>query len=124
MNSRKLILAVTLLLGGMMGTSASAHAYTFYWSKVEVKTASWQACMNFANTVASQLSLSQIRRDNLAVTGSRNGADATITCIGTGGNSHAMAVIMVVGDSDQPVRQLRDDLANQITRIQCFDSPC
>ena len=124
MNSRKLALALTLLLGGMMGTSASAHAYTFYWSKVEVKTASWRTCMNFANTTATHFNLSQIKRDNLAVTGSRNGADATVTCIGTGGNSHAMAVIMVVGDSSQPVLQLRDDLVGYITKIQCIDSPC
>ena len=124
MNSRGSIFAITVLLAAMMAVSASAHAYSFYWSKVEVKTTSWQTCMNFANTTVSQLNLSHIQRSNLAVTGSRNGADATITCIGTGGSSHAMAVVMVVGDSDQPVRQLRDDLVARITGIQCIDSPC
>lgn len=122
MNLRRLILAVTLLLGGIMSASSTAHAYSFYWSKVEVKSNSWQTCMNFANTTATYFNLSQVRRDNLAVTGSRNGADATLTCIGTAGR--AMAVIMVVGESDQPVRQLRDDLVNYITKIQCIDSPC
>ena len=124
MHSGRLVLAITLALGWMTAASASAHAYSFYWSKVEVHSTSWQTCMNFANTTATQLSLSGIKRDNLAVSGSRNGANATVTCIGTGGNSHAMAVIMVVGDSDQPVRQLRDDLAKKITGIQCIDSPC
>ena len=122
MNSRNLVLAVTLLLGGLLCTPAPAHAYSFYWSKVEVHAVPWRVCMSFAYDSTNQLGLSQVRRDNLAVTGSRNGADATITCIGTAGK--AMAVIMVVGDVDQPVRQLRDDLVAKITGMVCFDTGC
>jgi hypothetical protein len=77
--------------------------------------------MTIAYGVASKSHLGQLKRDNLAVSGSANGASATITCIGTGGNSKAMAVVMVVGDADGPVRQLRDQLATAVTRERIID---
>jgi hypothetical protein len=77
--------------------------------------------MNIAYGVAQKHNLTQVKRTDLAVIGNWNGSAATVTCIGTGGNAKAMAVVMVVGDSDGPVRQLRDDLANAIHRERIFD---
>ena len=117
----KLMLVATFLLGGLLAAPPIARAWAFYWSKVEVKTTSWKTCMSFANDVAHSQHLAQIKQTNLDVTGNRNGANATITCIGTGANSKAIAVVMVVGDADGPVRQLRDDLVSSITKIVRFD---
>ena len=115
------LLAPALLLSGFFGTADEAQAWSFYWSKVEVQTSSWSSCMSMAHAVAARRNLTQLRRDNLAVSGSVNGASATITCIGTGGNSKAMAVVMVVGDVDGPVRQLRDQLVTAVTRERIID---
>ena len=77
--------------------------------------------MSYANDSARAQHLAQIKQTNLDVTGTRNGANATITCIGTGANSKAMAVVMVVGDANEPVKQLRDDLVTSITKIVTID---
>ena len=121
MRSRNLMPVMTLLLVSMLGYPGTANAWSFFWSKVEVQTSSWKGCMNIAYGVAKKHNLAQVKRTDLAVTGSRNGSSATVTCIGTGGKSKAMAVVMVVGDSDRPVRQLRDDLANAINRERIID---
>ena len=80
--------------------------------------------MNFASDTARHSNLANIKRDNLGVSGSRNGISVTLTCIGTGGNSPAMAVVIVVGDSDQPTHQLHNELVGFITSVGCIDSPC
>ncbi len=122
MNCRNLLIGPTLLLAGMIGAANSANAWAFYWSKVEVQTSSWKSCMNIAYGVAQKHHLGQVKRNNLEVSGTGNGASATITCVGTGGNSKAMAIVMVVGDADGPVRQLRDDLAGAVNRERILDS--
>jgi hypothetical protein len=124
MNLRRLIPVVTLLLGGIMCAAAPAHAYSWYWSKVEVKTSSWKTCMNFASDAARHSNLTNVKRDNVGVGGTRNGISVAITCVATGGNSPAMAVVIVVGDSDQPTHQLHNDLVAFITKVGCIDSPC
>ena len=118
----QLLLTPGLLLSSFLGATKCANAWAFYWSKVEVQTSSWQGCMTIANGVAAKRHLAQLKRDNLAVSGTANGASATITCIGTGGNSKAMAVVMVVGDADGPVRQLRDALATDVNRERILDN--
>jgi hypothetical protein len=117
----KLAASAALLLSAMFAIPQRADAWAFYWSKVEVKTSSWQTCMNFAYGEAQRQHLTQIQRNNLDVNGKLNGSVATITCVGTGGNSRAMAIVMVVGDADAPVRQLRDALVTGITRVQLID---
>lgn len=124
MNLRRLIPVVTLLLGGIMCAAAPAHAYSYYWSKVSVKSSSWQTCMRFASDTARNSNLANVKRDNLGVSGTRNGISVTLTCIGTGGNSPAMAVVIVVGDNDQPTHQLQNELVAFITKVGCIDSPC
>ena len=121
MNSRKPIAAATLLLVSMLGHAGTASAWAFYWSKVEVQTSAWKACMTIAYGVAQKHNLAEVKRTDLAVTGTRAGASATVTCIGTGGNSKAMAVVMVVGDSEGPVKQLRDDLADAVHKERILD---
>jgi hypothetical protein len=122
MNCRSLVAGPTLLLAGVFGAANSANAWAFYWSKVEVQTSSCQSCMTIAYGVASKHHLAQLKRDNLAVSGTAPGGSATITCIGTGGNSKTMAVVMVVGDADGPVRSLRDDLAGAVNRERILDN--
>jgi hypothetical protein len=122
MKTRNLLPVTALLLCTTLLRPPTANAWAFYWSKVEVQSSSWQQCMNISYGVFQQQNLTGIKRDNLAVSGSRNGASATVTCVGTGGNSKAMAVVMVVGDLDGPVRQLRDTLANQINRMRILDN--
>jgi hypothetical protein len=77
--------------------------------------------MSFADGEAQKQHLTQIHRNNLEVSGRLNGNLATITCIGTGGNSKAMAVVMVIGDADAPVKRLRDALVQGITSVQLMD---
>jgi len=115
------VLVTTLMVCGMAAVPATANAWAFYWSKVEVKTSSWKNCMSFAHGAGQKKNLAQLKRDNLAVSGTLKGASATITCIGTGGNSKAIAVVMVVGDAEGPVKQLRDDLVTEITRMIIID---
>ena len=121
MKSRNLVSVATLLLISILAHPGTANAWAFYWSKVEVQTSSWKGCMNIAYGVVQKHHLAQVKRTDLAVTGTRAGASATVTCIGTGGNSKAMAVVMVVGDADGPVKQLRDDLADVIHRERILD---
>jgi hypothetical protein len=121
MKSRILAAAAALLLVSILGYPGTASAWAFYWSKVEVQTSSWKGCMNIAFGIVQKRNLTQAKRTDLAVTGSRTGASATITCIGTGRNSKAMAVVMVVGDADGPVKQLRDDLADAVHRERIID---
>jgi len=121
MKCRNLLLCPTLLLSGFFGAANNANAWSFYWSKVEVQTSSWQKCMTIAFGVSKKQNLANVKRDNLGVTGTANGASATITCVGTGGNSKAMAIVMVVGDVDGPVRQLRDLLAGAVNRERILD---
>jgi len=116
MRFQKLAAAAVLLAAALFAVPQRANAWAFYWSKVEVQTSSWQTCMAIASKQAQQNHLAQIKRSNLDVSGNLNGSSATITCIGTGGNSKAMAVVMVVGDADAPVRKLRDDLVAGVIR--------
>lgn len=110
----------TVLLLLVLGYSSTADAWAFYWSKTDVQTGSWQNCMTIAYNSGQKSHLTQLKQTNLAITGVRNGASATVTCIGTSGGSKAMAVVMVVGDSDGLVRQLRDELANEIHRAVLY----
>lgn len=121
-NKCHLLVTPGLLLSSFFGIAKSTNAWVFYWSKVEVQTSSWNSCMAIANGVAARRPLANLKRDNLAISGTANGASATITCIGTGGNSKAIAVVMVVGDADGPVRQLRDQLATAVTRERIIDN--
>ena len=121
MRFSKSFFSVVLLVSSSLAFTQRANAWAFYWSKVEVKTPSWQTCMAFAQGEAQKQHLAQIKRTNLDVSGTLNGNVATMTCIGTGGNSKALAVVMVVGDADGPVRQLRDALVSGITRVQVID---
>ena len=121
MKSLTLVGVVTLVLLLALLAPPKADAYYFYWSKIEVQSKSWQGCMNLVYGVAQQHNLTQLRRTNLSITGSLSGADATITCIGTGANSKAMAVVMVVGDSDAPVKQLHDSLVDAVRKVVFFD---
>ena len=115
------ILALSMgLLGGTLVTQ-DANAWSYYWSKSEVKTGSWKVCMRFASDTARTQHLAKIKQDRLAVSGELNGMSATITCIGTAGP--AIAVIMVVADTvnDAAARQLHTDLVKYITGITCFE---
>jgi hypothetical protein len=120
MNRIKLA-SLALAATAILATAPKADAWAFHWSKVEVKSSSWNDCMGFAEHAARSTSLSQQRRDRLGVYGASGGASATITCIGTGGNSRAMAVVMVVGDDEGPVLRLRDRLVSAVTRVQRID---
>jgi hypothetical protein len=113
--------SLALLAASLFATTDRADAWAFHWSKVEVKSSSWNDCMGFADHAARATNLNQRRRDRLGVYGSSGGANATITCIGTGGNSRAMAVVMVVGDDEAPVVNLRDRLVSAVTRVQRID---
>ena len=115
------LISVTLLSCTMLVLARPAHAWNFYWSKVNVKSSSWQDCMSFANDAAQHEHLQQILHDRLEVKGFRNGNLATITCVATGGSSPAIAVVMVVGDAEGPVRDLRDALVSYVTRVQRID---
>lgn len=121
MTSRKLVAVAAFLSVSVLTTPGTASAWAFYWSKVEVQTPAWRGCMNIAYGVVQKHNLAQVKRTDLAITGSRSGSSVTVTCIGTGGQSKAMAVVMVVGDSEGAVRQLRDDLANAIRRERIID---
>ena len=81
----KSAVCAALMLAAVFAVPDRANAWTFYWSKVEVKTSSWQTCMSFANGEAQRKHLTNIQHNNLAVSGTLNGNLATITCIGTGG---------------------------------------
>ena len=121
MNLYKPTVSAALTLFALFAMPQRADAWAFYWSKVEVKTSSWKTCMSFAFGEAQKNNLTQITRNNLEVSGRQNANLATITCIGTGGNAKAMAVVMVVGDADASVRRLRDALVSGITRVQLID---
>ncbi len=121
MKSRTQAVFALLLACVLLVLARPAQAWSFYWSKVNVKSSSWQDCMSFAQDAARHENLQQIQRTNLDVKGSRNGSLATITCIGTGCNSPALAVVMVVGDAEPPVHQLRDALVSYITGVQRID---
>jgi hypothetical protein len=112
---------LTLWLACLFFLSAPADACPFYWSRIEVQTRSWQGCMNTAYAVSQKHNLTQLKKTNLAVTGSRNGANATLTCFATGPNSKAMAVVMVVGDADAPVHQLHNELVDSIQKERMID---
>ena len=57
MKCRNLLLCPTLLLGGFFGAANNANAWSFYWSKVEVQTSSWQKCMTIAFGVSKKQNL-------------------------------------------------------------------
>ena len=116
-----LLSVLTLLLVSTFFLAVDADACPFYWSRVEVQSRTWQGCMNIAYAVSQKHNLAQLKRTNLAVTGSRNGAAATLTCFATGANSKAMVVVMVVGDSDGPVHQLHNDLVDAVQKERIMD---
>lgn len=123
MRFHKSIAAAAVLLGvALFAAPQRAHAWSFYWMKVEVQAPSSQACMNFAYTIAEEHHLALIKRSSQDVTGNLNGNSATITCIGSGVNAKPTAVVMVVGDGDALVRQLRDDLAAGMMRMRLLVS--
>src|SRR5262249_29846362 len=109
------------LLSATLAIPQRANAWAFFWSKVEVKTSSWKTCMSFADGEAREQHLTQIQHNNLEVSGRQGANSATITCVGTGGNSKAIAVVMVVGDVEAPVKKLRDALVAGITSVQNID---
>jgi hypothetical protein len=114
-------ITIAVLLLSVFCYSGTAGAWAFYWSKTDVQTSSWQKCMAFVYSAAQKTHLSQLKETNLAVTGTRNGASASVTCVGTGASTRAIAVVMVVGDLDAPVRQLRDELVNEVHRAMLYD---
>ena len=113
--------SAALMLSAVFAVPQRANAWAFYWSKVEVKTSSWKTCMSFAEGEAQKQHLTQIQHNNLDVSGRRGANLATITCVGTGGNAKAIAVVMVVGDTEAPVKGLRDALVAGITSVQRID---
>src|SRR5579883_2188946 len=100
MKFRPLALRAVVMACALLAPARPALAWSFYWSKVNVKSSSWQDCMSFSYGAAQNEHLQKIQRNNLDITGYLNGNLATLTCIGTGGNSPAMAVVMVVGDTE------------------------
>jgi len=109
-----------IIIGLMLWSpiDASAAPYFLYWSKVFVRTSSESRCMQFAYHVATQ-KLHQVKRSNLEVSGSGPNAYVSMTCIGT--PQRAMAVVMVVSDSDAAARNLRDQIASAVQREISFD---
>ena len=118
MKSRQLMLGA-LLIGGMIVAPIQASAYAFYWGRIAVQTSTENSCMTIAYGVASHLGLSGAKRGQLAITGSRYGADATITCFS--GSPKAMAVIMVVSNSDAAARKLYGELIVAIPQGRMLD---
>ena len=121
MTFSKSAVSAALLLAAAFAIPQRANAWAFYWSKVEVKTSSWKTCMSFADGEAQKQHLTQIQHNNLEVSGRQGTNLATITCVGTGGNAKAIAVVMVVGDAEAPVKRLRDALVTGITSVQNID---
>jgi hypothetical protein len=62
MNLKRLILLGTLLIGGIISAPATATANSFYSSKVEVQTPSWQNCMRWRLKLLQGGSLSRAVR--------------------------------------------------------------
>ena len=103
---------------GLLGLAVPVESAYLYWHRVRVRTASEAGCISMAHAVASR-NLTNVRRSALEVAGSAPGAYAAITCIAT--PQRAMAVVMVTGDSDAPVRAMRDKLSRDIQAMTPID---
>ncbi len=99
--------------------SRGAGGNYLYWGTTPVKNASLNVCYDFANDSMRHQNFSNIRRSGSEVTGSRGGAYAAITCIGTA--PRATAVVMVVGGDANETARARDDLRSQVARMIRFD---
>ncbi len=99
--------------------SHSAGGNYLYWGSTPVKTSALNVCYEFAETAMRGQNFRNIRRSGSEVTGSRGGAYAAITCIGTA--PRATAVVMAVGGDGNETARARDDLRTQVARIIRFD---
>lgn len=66
LTATSMFLGCTLLI-----VAPPARAWSFYWSKVNVKSSSWQDCMSFAHDAVLSEHLQKIQRNNLEVKGDR-----------------------------------------------------
>lgn len=100
---------------------STAHAATFYWYRIKVKTDNEPRCREYAGTVMKRKAMRNVRADNLAVSGNTATSSAIITCFQFGADKPAMAVIMVWGDAPEQTRQLSVDLKNDLEQFQTFN---
>ena len=101
--------------------SSPAAAAALYFERAAVRTSSEATCFRFAADTARSLQLRNTHSNRLEVAGERNGAYVSMTCIGRGQNTPAMAVVMSVADSFDVARQVGGEAAAKIKGITCFD---
>ncbi len=75
-------------------------------------------CFSRVMAAMTHSGFSGIKQNALEVAGSKGGAYASVTCIGT--TPRATAVVMVVGGNQSETIQVRDDLFNKVIKTQGF----
>src|SRR5215475_9367616 len=117
-SGRRVVLAVITAFAVWLNFSDAQAAY-LRWASTGVKTGAVNTCFNFAHHSLSKKGYSSIHKTSSEVTGTKGGAYAAITCIGTTPN--ATAVVMVMSDQDGSATQARDELVQTIKGVVLID---
>ena len=109
------------ILGVMTLGSWRAEAAFLWWSKFPVRTSQEARCMEFAYAVASHQGVSNIRRTQIEVAGSRGNVYVAITCVGRGAGQNAIAVVMTMSDDQASARSVNAQIQASLARMVSFD---
>ena len=109
--------ALVLGLGIAITTPAGAQCRQFlYWSKTPVFADNVPTCFSRVLGAMNADGFSGIRKNALEVAGSKGGAYASVTCVGT--LPRSTAIVMVVGGNEAETIRVRDELVNKVARTQ------
>jgi hypothetical protein len=115
------ILGVAVVCNFVIAHSASAAA--LFFEKVTVKTSSESTCRRFAGDVARNQGFKNVHQGPAEVAGEKDGAYVAITCVGHG-QQPAIAVVMSMSDSFDIAKPVGHFVADRMTGMVCFDTPC
>jgi hypothetical protein len=109
--------ALALVLVVSLATPGGAQCRQFlYWSKTPVFADNVPTCFSRVLGAMTQSGFSGVKQNAMEVAGSKGGAYASVTCIGT--TPRATAVVMVVGANESETIRVRDELRDKVAKTQ------
>jgi hypothetical protein len=105
------------VLGLAFATPAAAQCRQFlYFGKTPVFAENVKTCYSRALGAMTQSGFSGVKQRADEVVGSKGGAYASVTCVGT--SPRATAVVMVVGGNDAETKRIRSELREKVAKTQ------
>jgi hypothetical protein len=117
---RSFFLLLTCAILTITVKASPAEAASFYWYRGQVHAHSEEACYSFAKSAAQKGGVTNIKKDNLSVSGTSTGNLVVITCI-VAASGNATAIVMVSGDDGPSAGGLAKKLFESMQVSECVE---